>query len=493
MPPPACQHALVSASVFGMLGPLSREYAQRREVNLQIDTIRVYHQSTVGQALWCAGVLGQLVALDSRCTTVGWRAFHTSQVHLTTGRLPNGVRWNWWGWLWSADLTSKVVRRTSWFANVLFGPRPRRGQSWLDWHRCSLQAARWCVWKRDRTSFSQSIMSHGLGRWKAGLRRHESAFGWMDARAAHVASCRILPRPETSQEGHIGLFVYLPVAMGQSFEPYLMEVLTALLDAQEDDTTSVRDIAFRAGQVLIKHFGASHTALLLTPLEDGVLNADWRIRHASVQLMGQLWACEWGARSREGLSMEIVARSSKAGSPRALALPGWASQGSKLDELRCPWRQLLRRCRSSGDRACRVRPGRLGTSVLGSATSKGCWRHRTRSSSELREAKSCQIAGDPPIALRAHVPDPPLAGPRGVARTRTREKLSKSMNKQISRMSEALGGALLSRENALCRPGLCPETQSLLQTRQRLTSSGQFSSIGLPSLTAVSQTLTQDA
>merc|ERR1719424_2169998 len=41
-------------------------------------------------------------------------------------------------------------------------------------------------------------------------------------------------------------------------------------------------------QVLTKHFGASHTALLMEPIEEGVFHADWRIRHASVQLMGQL-------------------------------------------------------------------------------------------------------------------------------------------------------------------------------------------------------------
>lgn len=35
-------------------------------------------------------------------------------------------------------------------------------------------------------------------------------------------------------------------------------------------------------------YGASHSVLLLTPLEDGVFNADWRIRHSSVSLLGTL-------------------------------------------------------------------------------------------------------------------------------------------------------------------------------------------------------------
>jgi len=94
--------------------------------------------------------------------------------------------------------------------------------------------------------------------------------------------------PAEVKEGYLGLFVYLPVAMGNAFEPYLIEVLNALLKGVSDDTGAVRDTAYRAAQVLTKQFGASHTAMLLSPLEEGVFDTDWRIRHASVQLMGQL-------------------------------------------------------------------------------------------------------------------------------------------------------------------------------------------------------------
>lgn len=44
----------------------------------------------------------------------------------------------------------------------------------------------------------------------------------------------------------------------------------------------------QAAQTIVKHFGSSHTALLLPPLEEGVFDVDWRIRHGAVQLMGQL-------------------------------------------------------------------------------------------------------------------------------------------------------------------------------------------------------------
>jgi len=90
------------------------------------------------------------------------------------------------------------------------------------------------------------------------------------------------------KEGYLGLFVYLPVAMGQSFEPYIEDVLQVLLGGVADDTSSVRDTAFRAAQVLTKQFGSSHTARLLPAFEEGVFDVDWRLRHASVQLIGQL-------------------------------------------------------------------------------------------------------------------------------------------------------------------------------------------------------------
>eukprot|EP00931_Biecheleriopsis_adriatica_P116933 TRINITY_DN9250_c0_g1_i1.p1 TRINITY_DN9250_c0_g1~~TRINITY_DN9250_c0_g1_i1.p1 ORF type:complete len:2761 (+),score=816.01 TRINITY_DN9250_c0_g1_i1:930-8285(+) len=91
-----------------------------------------------------------------------------------------------------------------------------------------------------------------------------------------------------AKEGYLGLFVYLPVAMGQIFEPYIEEVLTVLINAMADDIGTVRDTAFQAAKTITKHFGSSHTALLLPPLEEGVFNVDWHIRQCSVQLMGQL-------------------------------------------------------------------------------------------------------------------------------------------------------------------------------------------------------------
>lgn len=115
------------------------------------------------------------------------------------------------------------------------------------------------------------------------------------------------------REGYLGLFVYLPGAMGRAFVKYVGEVMSVLLKGVADDTTSVRETAFKAGQVLTKQFGATDTELLLNPLEEGVFDEDWRIRHASVQLMGHLikqilYAHRIPANSAELIQVEVIPR-----------------------------------------------------------------------------------------------------------------------------------------------------------------------------------------
>merc|ERR1719183_2296112 len=118
-------------------------------------------------------------------------------------------------------------------------------------------------------------------------------------------------QPAEVREGCMGLFAYLPIAMGEAFMPYLSnatnrridpeladeeheagmavtfeemeeaheggkseaqlrehwaelkpddQVLETLLGGIADDSQDVRETALRAAQVLTKHFGASHTA-----------------------------------------------------------------------------------------------------------------------------------------------------------------------------------------------------------------------------------------
>ena len=88
------------------------------------------------------------------------------------------------------------------------------------------------------------------------------------------------------REGYLGLFVFLPNTMKDAFAPYVAQVLEVLLPGLADEAEPVRDVAYRASQVLVTQFGTSQTSLLLPPLEEGFFHGDWRIRQCSIQLLG---------------------------------------------------------------------------------------------------------------------------------------------------------------------------------------------------------------
>lgn len=77
--------------------------------------------------------------------TAGWRTLHANKVHLTTRRLPKGVRWNqWkapvglvltygsWRWLWSNDVWSKLDATVHRMVRLMCGPRPAEGKPWVE-------------------------------------------------------------------------------------------------------------------------------------------------------------------------------------------------------------------------------------------------------------------------------------------------------------------------------------------------------------------------
>ena len=115
------------------------------------------------------------------------------------------------------------------------------------------------------------------------------------------------------REGFVGLFVYLPVTLKTDFSDLVPTILPTLLHALSDPVEPVRDGAFRASNVMVKDFGATHSALFLTPLENGCHDDDWRIRQSAVLLLGTMLdrvlrpASEIGAIGGEQMLMETLA------------------------------------------------------------------------------------------------------------------------------------------------------------------------------------------
>ncbi|KAL8447416.1 hypothetical protein Emed_004370 [Eimeria media] len=95
------------------------------------------------------------------------------------------------------------------------------------------------------------------------------------------------PSPD-SREGFLGLFVFLPTAFGTDFQQFVPEVMPVVLSGLAAEQETVREVALRAAEVCVHQFAATHTALLLRPLEDGLYAPDWRIRCSSTQLLGLL-------------------------------------------------------------------------------------------------------------------------------------------------------------------------------------------------------------
>ena len=91
-----------------------------------------------------------------------------------------------------------------------------------------------------------------------------------------------------TREGVLWMITFLPPAMGQNFSPYIDACLGPLVKGLSDDNEIVRDVAMRAGRVLIRSHGKVHLDKILPSLEKGLEDEDHRIRLASLSLLGDL-------------------------------------------------------------------------------------------------------------------------------------------------------------------------------------------------------------
>eukprot|EP00051_Salpingoeca_urceolata_P017234 m.233245 g.233245 ORF g.233245 m.233245 type:complete len:2622 (-) comp18897_c0_seq2:220-8085(-) len=90
------------------------------------------------------------------------------------------------------------------------------------------------------------------------------------------------------REGHLLLFVFLPLTFGDDFGPYVGQVIPCVLRGLADLEESVRATSMKAGQRIVENYADAAVELLLPQLEQGLLDDNWRIRESSVQLLGDL-------------------------------------------------------------------------------------------------------------------------------------------------------------------------------------------------------------
>lgn len=108
-----------------------------------------------------------------------------------------------------------------------------------------------------------------------------------EAMRNEILPLRSYPQPST-REGVLWMLTFLPPAMGQGFTPLIDVSLPAHIAGLSDDSEPVREVALRAGRVLIRSHGRVHVAKILPSLEEALSNADYRIRVAALSLLGDL-------------------------------------------------------------------------------------------------------------------------------------------------------------------------------------------------------------
>jgi len=106
---------------------------------------------------------------------------------------------------------------------------------------------------------------------------NENVFPMANASAPHV------------REGVVWVMVFLPPVLGvKKNEPFVTRELPIVINGLSDESEFVRDVAMRAGQVIVEQHAIEHTHMLLPVLETGLEDPKWRVRQSSVLLLGDL-------------------------------------------------------------------------------------------------------------------------------------------------------------------------------------------------------------
>jgi hypothetical protein len=108
------------------------------------------------------------------------------------------------------------------------------------------------------------------------------------------------------REGLMWFLTFLPQSLNQQFAPHISTSLSHVIRGLSDESDQVRDIAMKAGSVIVSQFAVTNSESLLPTLEKGVFDENWRIRHCSIQLLGDLLYSISGTRPQGLNDVEVT-------------------------------------------------------------------------------------------------------------------------------------------------------------------------------------------
>lgn len=88
--------------------------------------------------------------------------------------------------------------------------------------------------------------------------------------------------------GFLPMLIFLPACFGIQYAPYLSKSIPPILGGLADPYDDIRDVALKAGRLIVNNYANKAIDLLLPELEKGMANDNPRIRLSSVELTGDL-------------------------------------------------------------------------------------------------------------------------------------------------------------------------------------------------------------
>ncbi|KAJ2458968.1 translational activator of GCN4, partial [Coemansia sp. RSA 2424] len=138
------------------------------------------------------------------------------------------------------------------------------------------------VLKSDASGVDRAGAAQGLSEVLSGIGL-ERLEGLLPEVLANCNSARMAVR-----EGFMMLLIYLPTTFGDDFQRFLPQVMPPVLAGLADENEQVRNAALRAGRILVISFATTAIDSLLPELLSSMNHELWRIRHSSIELLGEL-------------------------------------------------------------------------------------------------------------------------------------------------------------------------------------------------------------